>query len=85
MRDGHINHLHEELGLARKNKGKKMAVPSTLPIVVQIRGEVAVAYGVSAPRKMADGTVRRSYFADYYVWENGSWHVYFAQQTSFPA
>ena len=47
-----------------------------------IHGEVAVAYGIFS-EKMIDGKPHKSYFADYYIWKNGAWHVYFAQQTSF--
>jgi hypothetical protein len=42
----------------------------------------AACYGISS-EKLIDGKPHRSYFADYYVWKNGIWHVYFAQQTSF--
>jgi hypothetical protein len=47
-----------------------------------MHGGVAVAYGISS-EKVIDGKAHRSYFADYYVWKNRAWHVYFAQQTSF--
>jgi hypothetical protein len=79
---GQIYHLDDELAMAGKNKGK--AVPNMdLPAsTVHIHGDVAVAYGVS-PEKIVDGKKQRSYFADYYVWENGGWRAYFAQQTVF--
>jgi hypothetical protein len=82
MSNGSINHLSEELALAEKNKGKTVTNPNLPPTTVQIHGDVAVAYGISA-EKMVDGKPHKSYFADYYVWKNGAWHVYFAQQTSF--
>lgn len=82
MSDGSINHLSNELALAEKNKGKTVTTPDMPPITVQIHGGVAVAYGISST-KMIDGKLHKSYFADYYVWTNGTWHVYFAQQTSF--
>jgi hypothetical protein len=82
MSNGSINHLSDELALAEKNKGKAVAAPNMPPITVRIHGDVAVAYGISS-EKVIDGKPHKSYFADYYVWKNGRWHVYFAQQTSF--
>jgi hypothetical protein len=82
MGNGSINHLSEELGLAEKNKGKAVTAPNMPMVTIHIHGDVAVAYGISS-EKLIDGKPHRSYFADYYVWKNGIWHVYFAQQTSF--
>jgi len=82
MSNGTINHLRDELALAEKNKGKAAAAPVMPPITVHVHGNVAVAYGLSS-EKVIDGKPHKSYFADYYVWQNGAWHVYFAQQTSF--
>jgi hypothetical protein len=82
MSDGSINHLSEELALAEKNKGKAVTDPNMPSITVHMHGDVAVAYGISS-EKVIDGKPHRSYFADYYVWKKGAWHVYFAQQTSF--
>jgi hypothetical protein len=84
MSTGSIHNLSEELALAEKNKGKTVAALNLPPTTVHIHGDVAVAYGISS-EKMIDGKPHKSYFADYYVWKNGAWHVYFAQQTSFPA
>ena len=84
MSNGSINHLSEELELAEKNIGKAVTAPNMPPITIHIHGDVAVAYGISS-EKLIDGKPHRSYFADYYVWKNGVWHVYFAQQTSFAA
>jgi hypothetical protein len=82
MSNGSINHLSEEMGLAEKNKGKAVTAPNMPTITIHIHTDVAVAYGISS-EKLIDGKPNRSYFADYYVWKNGIWHVYFAQQTSF--
>jgi hypothetical protein len=83
MSSGSINHLSEELALARKNSGKSVAGAAPMPsITVHTHGSVAVAYGISSEKLIA-GKPHKSYFADYYFWENGAWHVYFAQQTSF--
>ena len=51
-------------------------------ITVHIHGDAAVAYGISS-EKLIDGKPHGSYFADSYVWNNGMWNVYFAQQTSY--
>jgi hypothetical protein len=84
MSNGSIHHLREELELAEKNKGKAVTAPNMPPITIHLHGDVAVAYGLSS-EKLIDGKPHRSYFADYYVWKNGAWHVYFAQQTSLAA
>jgi hypothetical protein len=82
--NGKINHLSDELALAAKHKGDVVPAsdPSIPPSNVHIYGDVAVAYGLS-PERMIDGKPYRSYFADYYVWKDGQWRVYFAQQTLF--
>lgn len=81
-RNGDLHRLADELALAAKNKGKPLSNVDIPPGTVHLHGDVAVAYGVS-PVKMVDGKPQKSYYADYYVWENGSWRVYFAQQTTF--
>jgi hypothetical protein len=83
MSSGTINRLGDELALAERNQGKPVTNPNIPPPTIHIHGDVAVAYGLSAV-KVIEGKPHRSYYADYYVWENRSWHVYFAQQTSFP-
>lgn len=82
--NGKITHLSEELDLAAKHKGNVAPAsdPSIPPSTVHIHGDVAVAYGLS-PERMIDGKPYKSYFADYYVWKDGQWRVYFAQQTLF--
>jgi hypothetical protein len=80
--DGNLHRLSDELALAAKHKGKPMPNIDIPPGTVHLHGDVAVAYGIS-PVKMVDGKPHQSYYADYYVWENGSWRVYFAQQTAF--
>ncbi len=82
MSNGSINHLSEELELAEKNRGKAVTAPNISPITIHIHGDVAVAYGISS-EKLIEGKPHKSSFADYYVWKNGVWHVYFARQTSF--
>ena len=82
MKDGSINRLSEELALAAKNKGKNVTNPPMAPESFHLHDNVAVAYGVLSD-KPGDGNPRKMYFVDYYVWANGSWHVFFAQQTSY--
>ena len=82
MSNGSIHHLSDELELAAKNRGKSVTSPDTPQITIHIHGVVAVAYGISSSQT-SDGKARKSYFADYYIWNHGSWRVYFAQQASF--
>ena len=52
-------------------------MPTGLLRATVARIDVAVAYGLSSER-MIDGKPYKSYFADYYVWKDGQWRVYFA-------
>lgn len=82
MRNGAVKLLADELGFAEKNKGKDLPIPPMPKSTVLIHGNVAVAYGISRSTG-ADGKARGTRYADYYVWEAGSWHAFFAQQTQF--
>jgi len=82
--DGKINKLADELAQAAKHKGETPAASTTPPSPVHMHGDVAVAYGLSTTARMVDGKPYKRYYADYYVWKDGAWHVFFAQQTSFP-
>lgn len=84
MRTGEVKVLADELDFARKNIGKSLPIPDVPEGTVFIHGSVAVAYGVSSSTA-ADGSVRKTRYADYYVWERGSWHAFFAQQTAVRA
>lgn len=75
LRTGEVKGLADELGFAAKNRGKDLAIPDVPKPAILIHGNVAVAYGTSGPAN------RPMRYADYYVWENGSWHAFFAQQT----
>jgi hypothetical protein len=81
--DGKINRLENELALAATHKGQAPKPPSGTPVMVHMHGDVAVAYGVSSSAQMVDGKPYKSYFADYYVWKDGIWRVFFAEQTTF--
>ena len=84
MSNGSINHLSDELVLAEHNRGKVATNLDMPAITVHLHGDVAVAYGISST-KTIDGKKYKTYFADYYIWGSGAWHVYFAEQTSFAA
>lgn len=74
MRNGDIKDLSAELALAAKNKAKPLPLGDLPSSQVLLHGNVAVAYGRSTG-------ARAMRYADYYVWENSHWRVYFAQQT----
>lgn len=79
-RDGRTGNLASELVLAAKNKGKAMPKMTFPPEQILVHGDVAVAYGLF---RSASDPRRATRFADYYVWEDGHWRVFFAQQTGF--
>jgi hypothetical protein len=78
MRNGDIKDLSAELALAARNKAKPLPLGDLPSGQVLLHGNVAVAYGRSTG-------ARAMRYADYYVWENGRWRVYFAQQTEIAA
>jgi hypothetical protein len=80
LRDGQVAGLAHELALAARNRGRPPRAPATEPGLVLMHGNVAVAYGVSRGTA-SDGSVRATRYADYYLWEEGAWHAFFAQQT----
>ncbi len=82
LRTGEVKVLADELQFAVKNKGKNLAIPELPKSTVLMHGKVAVGYGTSRSTN-ADGTPRTIRYADYYVWEGGAWHAFFAQQTQF--
>ena len=81
MRNGEVKHLSDELALAAKNTANPLPMGEIPKGTVLLHGNVAVAYGQS---RSASGA-RAMRYADYYVWENGHWRVYFAQQTEIAA
>jgi hypothetical protein len=46
--------------------------------MILIHGNVAVAYATWVP---SDPNKKSDYTADYFVWEIGSWRVFFSQST----
>jgi hypothetical protein len=81
VRGGEVKFLSDELALAKKNEGKSLPIPDLPEPTVLLHGDVAVAYG-SSQFTGTDGKTRKTRYADYYLWENGSWRAFFAQQTS---
>jgi hypothetical protein len=81
MRSGEVKFLPDELEFAMKNKGKDLPIPNLPEATVLLHGNVAVAYGTSHFTG-SDGKARTTRYADYYLWENETWHAFFAQQTS---
>jgi|GEM_PF-1758531 len=79
LRTGEVKGLQDELDLAAKNQGKNLATPDLPKTNVLLHGNVAVAYGISS--STSNGKSKTTRFADSYLWEHGTWHVYFAQQT----
>jgi hypothetical protein len=77
MRNGAVKHLSDELALAAKNAPTPLPMGEIPKGTVLLHGDVAVAYG----RSQRAGGAHAMRYADYYVWENGRWRVYFAQQT----
>ena len=77
MRNGDIKDLSAELALAAKNKANPLPQGDLPTGQVLLHGNVAVAYG----RSQSAAGARAMRYADYYVWENSHWRVYFAQQT----
>lgn len=77
MRNGDVKDLAAELALAANNKANPLPLGDLPSGRVLLHGNVVVAYGRS---QSATGS-RAIRYADYYVWENAHWRVYFAQQT----
>jgi hypothetical protein len=75
MGNGEVAVLKDELGFAEANQGKDLPIPDLPKSTILIHGSAAVAYGTST------GKGHLSKYADYYLWERGAWHAYFAQQT----
>ena len=82
LRDGSVKLLADELGFAAKNAGKHLTIPDLPKGTVFIHGDVAVAYGLSGSAD-AQGVKHMTRYADYYIWEEGAWRAYFAQQSQF--
>jgi hypothetical protein len=76
--NGELKALTDQLGSTAKNKGQNRLTPHLPPVTVSIHGNVAVAY---ATWKMPGANQTSDKIADYLIWEDGSWHVFFSQIT----
>ena len=78
LNKGELKALTDELAMTEKNKGKNRPPPHMPPLTVLMHGNVAVAYATWVP---TDPTKKSDQTADFFVWENGAWHVLFSQST----
>jgi hypothetical protein len=81
--DGTIDHFAEQMARVAKHKGGTDN-GNRPDLQVLMHDDVAVAYAVSKETMMIDGKPHGFASADYYVWKDGAWHCFFAQQTTFP-
>lgn len=81
MRSGELKTLRDELAMAEKNRGKDLKMPELPEIRVLLHENAAVAYGVSVV-KSSDRRNMTRWYSDTYLWKNGQWHAFFAQQTA---
>lgn len=80
MKNGSVYHRSDELALTKKNRSTVKKAAALPQITVLLHDDVAVAYGLASEHQIK-GILHKNYYADYYVWTNGSWHAVFAQWT----
>jgi hypothetical protein len=81
MRSGELKSFSDELAMAEKNRGKNLKAPVLPRIEVLLHENAAVAYGRSVATS-ADGKPEIRWYSDTYLWKDGQWHAFFAQQTA---
>lgn len=81
MRSGELKTLSDELAMAEKNRGKGLKLSEPPTIRVLLHENAAVAYGNTVV-KSADGKNESRWYSDTYLWQDGQWHAFFAQQTA---
>ena len=81
MRSGEVKSLPDELSMAEKNRGKELKVPESPRVNVLLYENAAVAYGKSFSTSK-DGKAQIRWYSDSYLWKDGQWHAFFAQQTA---
>ncbi len=84
MRSGELKLLSDELSMAEKNRGKDLKVPEMPRIKVLLHENAAVAYGRSFSTSK-DGRTEIRWYSDTYLWKDGQWRAFFAQQTAAAA
>lgn len=78
LSNGDLKTRADELGFTTKNKGQNKPMPRLPAFTVVIHGNVAMAFATWTP--LAVGRPQEK-TVDYFIWENGSWHVFFSQST----
>jgi hypothetical protein len=81
MRTGEVKRLSDELAMAEKNRGKGLKMSEPPKIQVLLHDNVAIAFGHSIG-KGANGKTQSRWYSDVYLWKDGKWHAFFAQQTA---
>lgn len=82
VRSGEVKYLAYEIDVALANRGNSLPAADFPPESIVLRDDVAVAYGETIP--VGGEHKRRTKFADFYVWKDGRWRAFFAQQTAVP-
>ncbi len=78
LSNGDLKTRTDELGFTAKNKGQKKPVPRLPAFTVVVHGNIAMAFATWTP-VAANRPPEK--IVDYFIWENGSWHVFFSQST----
>jgi hypothetical protein len=81
MRSGELKTLSDELAMAAKNRGKDLKMPEMPRTQVLLHENAAVAYGKTIVTSN-DGKSQTRWYSDTYLWKDGQWHAFFAQQTA---
>lgn len=63
-----------------KNRWKDLKMPELPTVRVLLHENAAVAYGILVFKGMAKQETR--WYSDTYLWKDGQWHAFFAQQTA---
>ena len=82
LSNGDLKTRTDQLAFTTKNKGLNKPTPRLPAITVVIHGDLAMAYATWTP---AASIRPPDKIVDYFIWENGSWHVLFSQSTPVEA
>lgn len=77
--NGELQFLAYQLKVVAKNRGKNLAMPDLPKVNVLKHGNVAVAHAISSTTD-SSGKPRTRRLVDFYHWEHGKCHAFFAQQ-----
>ena len=79
--DGKIKRFEDEISSTQSSNNAASSLDQRIPhIKILIHGNAAVAYGRINTNFSGAESVGIP-FADYFVWEQDAWHVYFSRQT----